>query len=194
MRMRMEGRQENATACVCNHVLYLALCVKEHENDVLMENNAVVEFDIERGTFMIRKGLRVKDFYSLGGKVYFTQADSPYEVLRYNDPKADGYLGEPIKSMWETPWLDLGKDLMKRDFTLRFTAEADADGVPVEISIITDKREKTKTVLLERDRRDYRVRIQNSGKRVKLRIASNQRAAGWRIYGGVQVEYGMDEV
>ena len=84
--------------------------------------------------------------------------------------------------------------MKKNDFTLRFTADADADDVPVDISIITDKREKLKTVLLQRDRDDYRVRIQNSGKRVKLRIASNQRAAGWRIYGGVQVEYGMDEV
>ena len=61
-------------------------------------------------------------------------------------------------------------------------------------SIITDKREKQKTVILQQERNDYRVRIQNSGKRVKLRIQSNQRPAGWRIYGGVQVEYSTDEV
>jgi len=194
MRMRMEGKQTAASACVCDHVYYLALCVKEREDDVLNENNIVIEFDSERGTFMIRKGLRVKDFYALGGKVYFTQADAPYEVLRYNDPASGSYLGEPIESVWETPWLDLGKDMKKRDFTLRFTADADADDVPVEISIVTDKSERFKTVLLQRDRDDYRIKIQNDGKRVKLRIHSNQRAAGWRIYGGVQVEYSMDEV
>jgi len=194
MKMRMEGRQTAASACVCDHVYYLALCVKEREGDVMSENNIVIEFDAERGTFMIRKGLRVKDFYALGGKVYFTQADAPYEVLRYNDPESGSYLGLPMESVWETPWLDLGKSMMKRDFTLRFTAEADTDDVPVEVSIITDKREKTKTVLLQGDRRDYRVRLQNSGRRVKLKIASHQKAAGWRIYGGVQVDYSMDEV
>jgi len=194
MNMRMEGRQEAASACVCNHVYYLALCVKEREGDVFAENNTVIEYDAERGTFMLRKGLRVKDFYTLGGEVYFTQADAPYEVLRYSDQNAGGYLGQPMKSIWETAWLDLGKDAVKRDFVLRFTADADADDVPVDISIITDRKEKTDTVLLSRDRRDYRVRIQNSGVRVKLRIESGQRAAGWRIYGGVQVEYSADEV
>jgi hypothetical protein len=39
-----------------------------------------------------------------------------------------------------------------------------------------------------------RVKIQQSGVRVKLRIASRQRAAGWRIYGGIQMEYTVDEV
>ena len=143
---------------------------------------------------MIRKGIRVKDFYSLGGKVYFTQADAPYEVLLYNDPKTGSYLGAPMQSVWETPWLDLGKSLKKSDFTLRFTADADDDDVPVDITIITDKREKVKTVLLQSDRRDYKVSIKNSGVRVKLRIESGAKPAGWRIYGGVQVEYSMDEV
>lgn len=194
MRMRMEGKQENATACVCDHVYYLALCVKENENDVLIENNVVIEFDTERGTFMIRKGIRVKDFYALGGKVYFTQADSPYEILRYNDPAAGSYMGLPIESEWETPWMDLGKAYMKRDFVLRFTAEADIQDLPIEVYIVTDRREKKKIVLLQKGRKDYRVKVQNSGVRVKLRIRSKARAAGWRIYGGVQVEYSLDEV
>jgi len=194
MRMRMEGKQAAASACVCDHVYYLALCVKEREDDVLNENNTVIEFDSERGTFMIRKGLRVKDFYALDGKVYFTQADAPYEVLRYNDPESGSYLGQPIESVWETPWLDIGKSLMKRDFVLRFTADADADDVPVDITVITEREERTQTVLLQSDRRDYTVRIRGRGARMKLRIASSRRAAGWRIYGGVQVEYGMDEV
>lgn len=194
MRMRMEGTQGLATACVCDHVYYLALCVKESENDVLTQNNAVIELDLERGTFMIRKGLRVKDFYALGGKVYFTQADAPYDVLRYNDPDAGGYLGQPMRCIWETPWLDLGKTLMKRDFTVRFTADADTNDLPVDLTLMTDRRERKKTVLLQRRRKDYAVAIQNSGLRVKLRMESGKAAAGWRIHGGVQVEYSFDEI
>lgn len=193
MRMRMSGRDHLATACMCDHVYYLALCVRENEVDVVGENNCVIEFDTERGTFMIRKGLRVKDFYSLGGKVYFTQADDPFEVLSYSDETAQGYLGMQMESVWQTPWIDLGKAYMKRDFILRFTADADENDLPVEITILTDRREKMKTVLLSKRRKDYRVKIQTSGVRVQLRIRSN-RAAGWRIYGGIQIEYSLDEV
>lgn len=194
MRMRMDGGDSLATACVCDHVYYLALPVRRSEVDVVSENNCVVEFDTERGTFMVRSGIRVKDFYALGGKVYFTQADAPYEVLRYNDEQAQGILGEPMESLWQTPWLDLGKTMKKRDFVLRFTAEADENDVPLELTIVTDRREKTKTVLLQRRRMDYRVKIQLSGVRVQLRIRASARAAGWRIFGGVQVDYTMDEV
>lgn len=193
MNMRMEGSEHLATACVCGHVYYLALCVKENAGDVLTANNTVIEFDAERGTFMIRKGIRVKDFFSVGGRVYFTQADEPYEVLRYGDPEAGGYVDQPMRCLWETPWLDLGKDRVKRDFVLRFTADADGQDVPLDLTILTDRREKTRTVLLQRDRRDYRVKIQLPGTRVKLRIESGARAVLWRIYGGVQVEYTFDE-
>ena len=177
---------------MCDHVYYLALRVKETESDMISENNAVIELDTERGTFMIRKGIRVKDFFALDGRVYYTQADAPYDVLRYNDPGSSSYLGQAMRSLWETPWLDLGKDLMKRDFVLRFTAEADSDDLPLRLTIVTDRREKTKAVMLRKRRCDYRVKIQNAGVRVKLRMESH--AAGWRIHGGVQVEYSMDEV
>ena len=168
--------------------------MKESENDVLIQNNAVIELDTERGTFMVRKGIKVKDFFSLGGVVYYTQADNQYEVLRYNDPASGSYLDVPMVSVWETGWLDLGKAMMKRDFVLRFTADADQNDTPLDITIMTNRRDRKKTVLLSKRRKDYRVKIQNAGVRVKLRMESNKRASGWRIYGGVQVEYSMDEV
>ena len=194
MRLRMGGAQDNATACVCGHVYVLAMCVRANEGDVVTQNNTVVEFDTERGTFMIRKGLRVKDFFEMDGVIYYTQAEAPYDILRYNDPDSASYLGQPMESVWETPWLDLGKAYMKRDFVLRFTADADENDVPVTIRLVTDRREKKKTVLLARRRTDYCVKIQSSGVRVKLIVSSRGKAAGWRIYGGIQVEYSVDEV
>ena len=194
MRMRAMDRMRLATACVCDHVYYLALCVHETEGDAVSENNCVIEYDAERGTFMLRRGIRVKDFFALDGTVYCTDAQAPYEVFAYNDERAKGYNGAAMDSVWETPWLDLGKAYMKRDFVLRFTADADENDLPVEFTIMTNRREKTRTVLLQRDRRDYRVKIQLSGVRVKLRVRSRAKAAGWRIYGGVQVEYTLDEV
>ncbi|MBQ7786070.1 MAG: hypothetical protein IJ381_07990 [Clostridia bacterium] len=197
MRMRADERnQEEATACVCDHVYYLALCVKESEGDILFYNNIVIEYDTERRTFMIRKGIRVKDFFVIDGKVFYTDADPGMGIMVYNHPGSCGYSDgtEPIESVWETPWLDLGKAYMKRDFELRFTADADEDDTPVEITIITDRREKKRVVLLQKRRKDYRVKIQNAGVRMKLRVRSSKKVSGWRIYGGVQVEYSIDEV
>lgn len=193
MRMRSQSDQDKAVACVCDHVYYLALAIKDEENESGKDNNVVIELDTERGTFMIRRGIRVAAFYSLNGVVYYTDAHSPFEILRYNDPDASSYLGIPMHCLWETPWLDLGKSLIKRDFVLRFTAEADEKDFPVEMTILTERREKKKTVILQKGRHDYRVKIQNAGKRVKLRIESSGRPSGWRIYGGVQVEYTYDE-
>ena len=191
MRTLVRSKLHLATACVSDHVYYLAIPAGDAATQ---ENNVVIEYDTERRTFMLREGIRVKDFYALGGRVYYTDAQAPYEVYLYNDENARGYSEMPMESVWETAWLDLGKTMKKSDFALRFTADADENDLPVEITIITDRREKTRTVLLQKDRRDYRVKIQLSGVRVKLRIRSHQRAAGWRIYGGVQVEYTMDEV
>ena len=115
--------------------------------------------------------------------------------MLYNARENEGsYLDMPMECIWETPWLDLGKAYMKRDYLLRFTADADENDLPLEITIQTEKREKTRTVLLQRDRRDYRVKIQIAGVRMKLKIRSHAKPAGWRIYGGVQVEYSLDEV
>lgn len=193
MRMRSEYAQDKATACVSGHVYYLALCVRESAGDTITENNTVIEYDTERGTFMLRKGIRVKDFFALGGQVYYTDAASPCEVMRYDDPEAGGYVGQPIECLWETGWLDLGKACRKQDFVLRFTAEADEEDLPIELTLCTDRREKTRTVALHRERRNYRIRIQLSGERVKLRLTSHARAAGWRIYGGIEVRYTTDE-
>lgn len=193
LRLRDARMADKATACVCGHVYYLALCLKEDAEDEPQENNAVVEYDLERGTFMLRRGLRVKDFYADGGAVYFTQADAPYQVMRYADP--DGGGSQRMDCLWETAWLDLGKTMRKRDFVLHFTAEADSEDQALEISIRTERGEKKRAVMLGRRRRDYRVKIQHSGVRVKLILrATVYGAGGFRIVGGVRVDYTMDEV
>lgn len=190
-RMIPDGAK-TAVACLCRHIYYLALPIRDDSGDAVNENNAVLEYDTLRSTFMLRTGIRVKDFYVMDGEVYYTDAASPHEVLRYADPLCGGYSGKPMHCLWETAWLDLGKSMMKRDFVLRFTAEADADDLPLTLTLETDRKRKGRTVLLRRRRADYRIRIQNAGMRVKLILESDS-AAGWRITGGVQVSYTVDK-
>lgn len=194
MDRRVPGLEQLATACVCNHVYYLALAVQEDDDPEVTSNNTVIEFDTLRSTFMIRKGLNIKDFFTINGEIYCTLAEEPYRIVKYNDSESVTYSGTIIHSVWETPWLDLGKRVMKRDFVVRFTAEADQDDVPINVSILTDTRLKMRSVMLQRHRKDFRLKIQNKGVRVKLRIESGKRAAGWRIFGGVQVEYTYDQL
>ncbi len=183
---------QKATACVCDHVYYLALPVTDEAGGEAQENNAVIEYDAERGTFMLRTGLRVKDFFCAGAQVLFTQADAPYQVMRFDEARAGSCAGEAMDCLWQTAWLDLGKAQRKRDFVLRFTAEADEQDMPLEITLQTDRREKTRTVLLSKTRRDYRVPVQVSGRRVRLTLRAHRRAAGFQIAGGVQIDYTTD--
>ena len=193
MRMMDERSMETAAACMCNHVYHLALCVKENVGDTIQENNAVIEYDTERGTFMLRTGMRVKTFYSVDGYVLYADAQEPFAVRMYNAEDSPSYGDTIMRCVWETGWLDLGKRYMKRAFDLRFTADADEDDFPLEVTVQTEKREKTKIVMLQSDRRDYRVKIHLKGLRIKLRIESKMRLSGWRIYGGVDVRYTLDE-
>ena len=193
MQMMDEKSMQTATACISGHVYRLALCVQESADDEGAENNTVIEYDAERGTFMLRKGMRVKTFLSDKGNVLYTDAQSPFTVKRYNDENEHSYGETGMDCLWETSWLDLGKRYIKRDFELRFTAEAGADDVPLTITVQTDRREKSKTILLQQDRRDYRVKIHLRGKRVKLRVESEAAKALWRIDGGIEVRYTLDE-
>lgn len=177
-----------ARACIAGHVYYLAVCI-----DGAQENNAVIEYDVERGTFMLRTGIRVRDMCSVGTEVYCTLTNAPYRVMRFDDAKACGYDGGAMECLWQTGWLDLGKDRVKRDFVLRFTAEAGADGLPLALTLETERGQKTRVALLSRARRDYRVRIQLAGRRVRVLLRAQAREAGFAITGGIQVNYTADE-
>lgn len=196
-----------ATACIRNHVYTLALRTmtqtdlewtpEEGEPWELyvrrLCNNVIVEYDTLRRTFMLRDGLNVVDFYAIDGTIYCTLFDAPYEIMVYNAEGENNYSHEPIHSHWETAWLDLGKTFRKKDFVVRFTAESQYEDCPITVILQTDRREKSRIVLLHKDRRDYRIPIQMTGRRVKLIIRANRMQSWWAIHGGVQIDYTYDE-
>ena len=66
MRMRMEGMDGAARACVCNHIYYLAMCIKENESG-------------ERYIDLSETGLTDEDFASVS-RVYLIGCGSAYHV------------------------------------------------------------------------------------------------------------------
>lgn len=191
MSMRTTFSERTACACIARHVYYLALPIRTNIDDTHTNtNNAIIEYDMLRGTFMLRTGIAVKSFLATGGKVYFTSVDTPYQVYRMGGD--NGYNHSPIKAFWETGYFDLGgKNIIKSAFTVRFFAQGEI-GTVLTITITTDKKEKVKTVSLTESGKMHKVRIPNRGRRFKMRIAS-EGVQKWSITGGVQVQFSIDE-
>lgn len=190
MRMRANDFERTECACTAGHVYYLALRVREHVNDKPAANNCVIEYDTRRGTFMLRRGIRVDSFLAVNGNVYFTSGVTPGRVYRYG--AGDTYDGREIETLWETGYLDEnGKAINKSAFVVRFFATGE-QGAALTVSIETEKKKKMKAVALSPKGKQHRIRIQNKGKKFRLALASNG-VQPWEITGGIQIDYEIDE-
>lgn len=190
MRMRPNDFEHTECACTAGHVYYLAMRVRENVTDAPKENNAVIEYDIRRGTLMLRTGIRVDSFLAAGGKVYFTSGDEPGRVYLYGE--SDTYDGGAIHTRWMTGYIDRnGKNVIKSAFVVRFFAKGE-QGAVLNVSIETERKRKTKSVALTREGKQHRLRIQNRGRRWRMEIQSDG-TQPWEIQGGIQINYETDE-
>ena len=92
------------TGCLsaaCRDVLYYA--VREHTD--AGGNDAVLTYDLARGTYMVRRGFLTKGLCCVGG-VLFLLDGSGY-LCRFNE--GDSYAGERIQAYWNTPMTDLSE-------------------------------------------------------------------------------------
>lgn len=86
-------------AAACRDKLYFA--VKTGGSAV---NNAIVEYDLSRRTYMIRDGFLVHGLFSDGGVLFVLSGDG--FVCRFDE--GETYDGTPIAAHWRTPMTDLG--------------------------------------------------------------------------------------
>lgn len=190
MALRTALCAKKAVACTAKHVYYMALPVRSERNDLeTVENNTIIEYDMLRGTFMLRTGIYVKNFLAAGGEVYFTSSREPYQVYKLGS--GDGYNHMDVKAYWETGWFDLGaKNVTKSAFIIRFFAKGE-QGAAMKITVATEKKEKMKTVPLMEAGKVHKVRIQNRGRRFKIRFET-EGTQEWSITGGVQIQLDID--
>ena len=86
-------------AAVRNDRLYFSLREGEEETG----NNAVLIYDLARGTYMIRRGFLSRGLFAAGGTLYLLDGNG--YVCRFEE--GETYDGARIDAYWKTPMTDL---------------------------------------------------------------------------------------
>ncbi len=94
-------------ACSSRDKLYFAL----REDTSAAANDAILVYDLARGTYMIRRGFQARGLFAAGGTLYLLDGDG--YVCRFNE--GESYAGTRIDAYWKTPMTDLdAKAVSKR--------------------------------------------------------------------------------
>jgi len=153
---------KHACAKYYQDIYYLALPLDDSG-----VNNAVIEFDTVKNTFMLRHGLRVDSFLEFDDKLLISNGTK--NIFEYN--KGDTYGGEPISAFWETPFLDFGAAGRKKELKL---FETHAEGEALKIAAYIDNKYKEKTISLCKSINYKRSRLSGKGRRIKFRFENTQ--------------------
>ena len=114
-------------AAACDDTLYFALRTRYDAP----YNETVVEYDVPRDRFMLRRGFTAADLCTAHGVLYMLTGTGDFVAFDNNT----SYAGAPIDAWWTTPVMDFGrKDTNKTLLRLtasgsgRIAVRADADG------------------------------------------------------------------
>ena len=93
-------------AAACRDKLYFAL--REHADSAA--NDALLVYDLVRGTYMIRDGFTARGLCACDGTLFLLDGDG--RVCRFDE--GDSYAGERINAYWRTPLTDLGGKIAQK--------------------------------------------------------------------------------
>lgn len=152
---------DKACAIVYKNKLYVA--IPEGDSTV---NNAVIEYDIEKGYFMVHRGFTVTAFCEFNDKLLFTDGSYIYEW-------GSGYTydGLPIQAYWETPESDFGQAANKKRVMMMYlTAEGNGK---LELACIADgTKAKYKIIDLPNQKKILKIHMRNKGRTLKFRFSN----------------------
>ena len=197
---------EVASAVIKDGVYMCSACINGSIPD------AVIEYDIERDTYMLRTGLSVTAWcrnasgdwktFSIENELYIAVSDDPYGIYEYGH--ALTYNGKPIHAVWESPFTDAGhKESIKSAFRVYALPEDIDEGYDEEIdgprnaivnfTITTERKSKTKELKAQKywlsKRKMLSKSISNSGRQFKWKIESD---IPFMIQTGIQVQAELD--
>lgn len=187
-RMNKDSLDE-ATACIWRNVYYLALPL-----DGAKANNAVLMYNTEEQTWLLRDDVSVESFLPTEEALYFTSSTTPGKVWQWKEDCQEALEAQPMR--WVSPWFDLNyKNMLKGGFTVYLTVETETEAT-LNISIQTEKKQKTKTVTFTapaagREAKQRRLSFGGNGRRFRFIIESDT-LEPWKLLGGLQIEAETD--
>lgn len=199
---------ETAKAVVHNGIYMCAVPYQDSQNNIdapEYKNTAVIEYDIERDTYMLRTGLSVSAWSynpintdTVPASLYIATTDQPFTLNKYGVSNTYGY--RPIHTVWQSPWTDLGhKESLKsafRVYTLvEDTGNSDTERPTESISFSVETERKIKTKMLNgqfpkaKKKKTLSKAISNRGRQFRWKIEAD---VPWRISTGIQIETELD--
>ena len=181
MKRLNKSKIDQAVGAVCGTVYYLAMPL-----DSATENNAILEYDFANQTFAIREGVTAKSFMVWEGQLYYTNGSGSVYILGHGEGT-----GAALPLRWVSGWQDMGaRNVTKSTFRVYLRAER---GMTIKVSIQTEKKTKSKVVMLRAGGKPKRVALNVSGRffRIILETDASQNK-WWCLDGGLQAVYELD--
>ena len=163
------------TSAACGDSLYFA--VKEHSTST--HNDLLIEYDVLRDCFLLRRGFETVDLMSCHGTLYILTGRGEVAILN----EGTTYGGDAISAYWETPWLD-GASML----TVKQTVEAVLTGTggPLKVKVLGESREGDCTLSLSGESTPKEFLLRSIGRRLKLRI-ENVNGSDFDLGGGAEL-------
>lgn len=180
-----QDRLSSACACVYKNRYYCALPL-----DGADHNNAVLIYNTKEHTWLLREGLTVEAFLATEGGLYYTSATEPGRIWRWGENAM--ICGAISPGRWVSPWLDLGaKNVWKGGWAIYLALEIEAP-IKLRVAVRTEKKKRTKTLMVKQSGKQYKLIFGGNGKRFRLELESCGISA-WRVIGGIQMEVGLNK-
>jgi hypothetical protein len=171
--------KETACAIVHRDRLYLALPETGQS-----ANSAILEVDLRRGVWTLRRGIRADDFLAWEDRLLFCNDTGFVYAL----DEGDTYDGAPINAYWEGRTNDFGdKAAWKRGGTLRALGSGEA-----VFRQITERGEAVGTIHFPPGGGLGKTRLRGVSRLAKLRI-ENRAGRAFRLEDGLEWDVETDE-
>ena len=148
--------------------------------------DALIEYDLVRGVYMLRRGFSVRGLCARDGALYLI--DGERYVCRFNEGR--DYAGRPISAWWRTPETDLHeKSTIKGMRALYLRGQADEKQSALLVDVKTGSMTHTHRLLLpENGSEVLEVPLQNEGRTFSLRLY-NEAGGHFALTSGAEIEF-----
>lgn len=146
--------------------------------------DAMIEYDMLRYTYMIRRGFGIRDICAWDGRIYLV--NDTRCVYRFGE--GGSYDGAPIEAHWNTPLTDLlEKTFIKHLDGLYLRGSAENDAALIIDVTVGDNTARHRVLLPYSESAVKEIPLRNEGRAFKLRF-SNENGGAFSLFGGVELE------